>query len=73
MARQKEYIKLNEKFILTLSEASAYFSIGEKALRRMAENNDGSFCFFHGNKWLFVRPKLELYFLKTAENGLDSL
>jgi hypothetical protein len=71
MASQKQNIKLNEKFILTLREASAYFNIGEKALRRMAENNDGNFCLYHGNRWLFIRPKLEWYFLKIAERRDD--
>ena len=33
-------IRTGEKYMLTIKEASVYFGIGIKQLRRMAENND---------------------------------
>ena len=67
---EDEQVKLKDKFILNLREAAIYFSIGRKMLRRMAEDNEGSFCFYHGNKWLFIRTALEDYFLEKAQKSL---
>ena len=45
MANQKDIssiknnIPISEKYMLTIYEASAYFNIGVKKLRRMAENS----------------------------------
>ena len=39
-----------EKYTLTISEASRYYSIGIKRLRRLAEEHLGNFAVFSGNK-----------------------
>lgn len=58
-----------QKYILTLKEAAAYFNIGEKALRRLAENKELHLAMMFGNKWLFIRKQVEMYMLKcTSEN-----
>ena len=47
MQQQKESIldlSIGEKYMLTLREASVYFHIGIKYMRRLAENNDGEFA-----------------------------
>ena len=36
MKEQSQKLPLNQRFTLTLKEASQYFHIGEKKLRRMA-------------------------------------
>ena len=36
-----ERIPINEKYSLTIQEASEYFSIGVKKMRRLAEDNVG--------------------------------
>ncbi|MBQ7013281.1 MAG: DNA-binding protein [Oscillospiraceae bacterium] len=64
-----EDLKLSEQYMLTVKEASTYFSIGEKKIRRMAENNDGGYAFFIGNRYLIIRPLMEQYFMKLAEKG----
>lgn len=64
-----EELKLSEKYMLTVKEASAYFSVGEKKIRRMAENNDGGYAIFIGNRYLIIRPLMEQYFMKLAEKG----
>ena len=50
-----------QKYVLTLKEAAAYFNIGEKALRRLAENKELHIAMMYGNKWLFIRENLEEY------------
>ena len=50
-----------EKYTLTLREAAAYFSIGEKKIRRLAENHRGEFSLYSGNKYLIIRHKFEKF------------
>ena len=62
-------MKSSDKFLLTLREASVYFGIGEKRLRRLAENHEGGFVLMNGNRVLFIRTRLEEYFIQITENG----
>ena len=64
-----ENMKASEKFLLTIREASVYFGIGEKKLRRMVEDNEGGFSIVNGNRYLIIRPQLEQYFIHLAEKG----
>ena len=59
-------IPLNEKYTLTIKDAAAYFNIGEKRMRRIAEENTDSFAVFSGNRYLIVRTKFEEFLLKTS-------
>ena len=45
---RKVEIPISEKYMLTINEAAAYFSIGVKKLRRMAEDNEGKVCDYNG-------------------------
>ncbi len=65
----KNTIPVSEKYMLTINEASAYFNIGVKNLRRMAENNEGKFAFYMGNRYLIVREKFEAYIEELIMNG----
>jgi len=38
-------------------------------MRRLAENNDGEFALFVGNRYLICRPKFEEYVQKLMENS----
>lgn len=67
----KNNIPLSEKYLLTIHEASAYFNIGIKNLRRMAENNEGEFAFYMGNKYLIVRVKFEAYIEQLIMKGKE--
>ena len=64
----KNSIPIREKYLLTIHEASAYFNIGVKNLRRMAENNEGKFAFYMGNRYLIVRSKFEAYIEQLIMN-----
>lgn len=57
----KSAIPISEKYMLTIKEASEYFNIGIKNMRRMAEQNIGFHTVFLGNRYLIVRKKFEEY------------
>ena len=50
------------KFCLTIDEASAYFNIGEKKLRRIVTDNiDTGFIIQNGVKFLIKRKQFETF------------
>lgn len=53
-----------QKYALTLKEATEYFSVGEKAMRRLAEKEDLHLAIYSGNRWLFIRERVEEYFTR---------
>lgn len=57
----KTAIPISEKYMLTVKEASEYFNIGIKNMRKMAEENTGAYAIFLGNRYLIVRRKFEAY------------
>ena len=57
---------VNEKYALTITEASRYYNIGVKRLRQMAEEHLGEFSFFNGNKDLIIREKFEQFLTQTS-------
>ena len=58
-------IPFNERYTLTLNEASQYFHIGYTRLRLLAECNIGVFAIRCGNRYLIVLPKFEEYLINT--------
>ena len=49
-----------EKYTLTIEEASKYFRIGEKKLRRLAEENKGAcWLMMNGNRIQIKRKQFE--------------
>lgn len=67
----KVQIPICEKYMLTVREAAAYFSIGIKKMRMLAENNKGSFAILMGNRYLIVRPRFEAY-IDTLMNSEEN-
>ncbi|MCM1329166.1 MAG: DNA-binding protein [Ruminococcus sp.] len=59
-------ISIGEKYLLTIKEAGAYFNIGQKKMRRLAEDNLGLFSIYSGNRYLVIRPKFEEYICQTS-------
>ena len=56
-----------EKYALTVSEAAAYFGIGEKKLRRMAAEDPGAgFLLHNGRKVLIIREEFEQFLRQTS-------
>lgn len=54
-------VRVSEKYMLTIREASVYFNIGVKKMRRLAEDNTGRFAVFSGNRYLIIRTKFEKF------------
>lgn len=54
-------VPVSEKYMLTIREASVYFNIGIKKMRRLAEDNAGRFAVFSGNRYLIIRTKFERF------------
>ena len=53
-------VQIKDKFCLTIEEASAYFNIGEKKLRKIvSENLDSGFIIQNGVKFLVKRKQFE--------------
>ena len=59
-------VPVSDKYMLTIKEASYYFSIGEKKLRRLAEYHTGDFAVINGNRYLIIRTKFEQFLLETS-------
>lgn len=66
-AESNETLPVSEKYMLTIKEAAAYFNIGTKKMRRIAEDNLGTVAGFCGNRFLIVRPKFEEFILNSSE------
>lgn len=55
-------IEIKDKYALNVSEAAAYFGIGEHSLRRLINSNpNAEFLLKIGNKVLLKRRLLEKY------------
>lgn len=63
---ENQKIPISEKYILTIQEASLYFNIGSKKIRRLAEDNIGVFALYNGNRCMIIREKFEEYLLHTT-------
>lgn len=67
MKEQSPKLPLNQRFTLTLKEASQYFHIGEKKLRRMAAEDPGAgFLLHNGRKVLIIREEFEQFLCQTS-------
>ena len=55
-----------EKYMLTIKEASAYFNIGIKKMRRLAEDHVGGFAVYSGNRYLIIRCRFEEFLNETT-------
>lgn len=62
MEMNNKLILISEKYALTIQEACEYFSIGEKRIRNLINQNPNSnFVLMNGSKYLIKRKKLEQY------------
>ena len=66
-AESNETLPVSEKYMLTIKEAAAYFNIGIKKLRRIAEDNLGTVAVYCGNRFLIIRPKFEEFIHNSSE------
>ena len=66
-AESNETLPVSEKYMLTIKEAAAYFNIGIKKLRRIAEDNLGTVAVHCGNRFLIIRPQFEKFISASSE------
>ena len=59
-------IPINEKFNLTIAEASEYFNIGRDKLYELAKEDGCKFVIHNGRSILIKRKVLEKYLEQTA-------
>ena len=59
-------IPMSEKYTLSIKEAAAYFGIGIKKMRRLAEAHTSSFAVLSGNRYLIIRTKFEEFLQETS-------
>lgn len=55
-------VPLNERFLLTIKEASSYFNIGENKMHRIAneyKESDYNFVIHNGSRMMIKRKKFE--------------
>lgn len=64
--RNRIEVPIKDKYLLTIREAGAYFGLGTKYMRRIAEQNEGGFAIFIGNKYMIIRRKFEEYMDEMA-------
>lgn len=58
-------LAVSEKYALSINEASQYFGIGIKKMRRLAEDNLGTISVLSGNRYLIIRAEFEEYLRKN--------
>lgn len=68
---EKTSLPIGEKYLLSIKEAASYFNIGEKKLRRLAEDNQGCladrrFSIYNGNHVLIICTKFERFIEETS-------
>ncbi len=64
----QQSLPLNQKYMLTIKEATAYFGIGEKKMAILAEENEGNYALYYGNRYLICRPAFEKYLEGLMKN-----
>ena len=68
MRTEKDSIPTQDKYLLTCREASLYFNIGIKNMRRMASDPYLKISVKLRGRRLIVRPKIEEYVLQLLED-----
>lgn len=64
--RDMESIPINEKYILTIKEASLYFNIGRDKLYSLAKEEGNNYTLHNGKMILFKRKLLEEFLNKKT-------
>ena len=64
-------VPINQKYMLTITEASEYFGIGVKALRRLAAEHQ-EISIRYGNRWRIIREKTEDYLARFGLGEEDT-
>lgn len=61
---KKADVKISEKVLLTLEEASSYTGLGVNKLRKLSESENCSWVLWNGSKRLLKRERLRDFLIK---------
>lgn len=60
-------VPIYQKYALTPKEAGAYFNLGEKKIRKIAQDhNEDTFVLRNGSHLLILRTEFEKFLTKTS-------
>ncbi len=65
-AEPSAVVPIPEKYLLSIKEASAYFNLGVKQLRKLAEENMNGFSIRNGSRYMIIRSKFEKFLEDTS-------
>ena len=60
------YLEINEKYLLTVTEASEYFNVGPRQIQKVIEENEGTFALQLDGKDMIIRENFEAYLQRLA-------
>ena len=60
------YLEINEKYLLTVTEASKYFNVGPRQIQKVIEENEGNFALQLDGKDMIIRENFEAYLQRLA-------
>lgn len=63
---QANEIPYRDRYLLTIREAAEYFHIGEKKLRKLAEEHQGAMFLIENGNRIMIKRKLFEDFLDSA-------
>ena len=73
------YLEINEKYLLTVTEASEYFNVGPRQIQKVIEENEGNFALQLDGKDMIIRENFEAYLqrlavkiINTSDHSLNS-
>ena len=58
-------VPINQKFMLTITEAAEYFGMGTKVLRKFAADHQ-EVSIRYGKRWKIIREKMEDYVARVG-------
>ena len=63
-------VPINQKYMLTITEAYEYFGIGRKIVRRFVAEHP-ELAIHNGNRWLIFREEMENYLKRYGLGKID--
>lgn len=65
-------MELKEKRMITIKEASDWFSIGVKSMLNYAKQGEGEYAVYVGNRYMILPDKFERHLMKSDEKAKEN-
>ena len=66
------YLEINEKYLLTVTEASEYFNVRPQQIQKVIEENEGNFALQLDGKDMIIREIFEAYLQRLAVRTINT-